>query len=171
MRGLYGHFGLFPSAMFHFYPARMFSCITCIIKQSFRVKTANWECTRDCLKVAWISRGGSHHHGVTNKGRKFFDVELEVGCDVPGQGDVETQKMGQHFDKSSIALVSVLKVYPLCNMHLFWIYSCEKSIDIYKYQRRFISHTHTHTHTQKEGKEEARRKVGKGRKVERREER
>ena len=103
------------------------------------------------------------------QGQKFFDVELEVGCDVPGQGDVETQRMGQHFDKSSIALVSVLKVYPLCNMHLFWIYSYEKSIDIYKYQRRFISHTYTHT--KKEGQEEARRKVGKGRKVERCEER
>ena len=55
-------------------------------------------------------------------------------------------------------------------MHLFWIYSYEKSIDIYKYQRRFISHTHTHKR-KKEGKEEARRKVGKGRKVKRREER
>ena len=119
--------------------------------------------------MAWISRGGNRHHGVTDKGRKLFDVELEAGCDVPGQGDVETQRMGQRFDKSSIALVSVLKAYSLCNMNLFWIYSYEKSIDIYKYQRRFISHTHTKR--KKEGKEEARRKVGKGRKVKRREER
>ena len=81
IRGLYGHFGLFPPAMIHFYPARMFSRITYIIKQSFRVKTANWKCTRDCLKVAWISRGGSHH-GVTNKGRSslMWSWKLGVTC-------------------------------------------------------------------------------------------
>ena len=79
-------------------------------------------------------------------------MELEVGYDMPGQGDVEIQRMGQHFDKSSIALAAAaaavlpwfqfLKVCSLCNMHLFWIYSYEKIIDRYKYQRRFILHTH-----------------------------
>ena len=111
-----------------------------------------------------------------NKGRKFFDVELEVGYDMPRQGDVEIQRMGQHFDKSSIALAAAaaavlpwfqfLKVCSLCNMYLFWIYSYEKIIDRYKYQRRFI--LHTHKKKMKEGKEDARRKAGKGRKAERR---
>ena len=101
-----------------------------------------------------------------NKGRKFFDVELEVGYDMPGQGDVEIQRMGQHFDKSSIALAAAaaaavlpwfqfLKVCSLCNMHLFWIYSYEKIIDRYKYQRRFI------LHTQKKRRKEKRMQGGK----------
>ena len=77
-----------------------------------------------------------------NKGRKFFDVELEVGYDMPRQGDVEIQRMGQHFDKPSIALVSVFKsMFIMQHVFILDLFLWENYRQIQVSEKIYFTHT------------------------------
>lgn len=98
--GVFGHFGLFASALFHYYSASKSSHVTCVMNRKF------WR--NNCQKAVYKewSGGGMDFQGRQspshsdkmegqNSWRLFFFLNWKVGCILSRKGDdVEIQENG-----------------------------------------------------------------------------